>query len=148
MERFVEILAAIDPPRSAQTSPQKGFRKLPGVNNNSQRNASSLVPRRERKTPKAPPPHDAPLAPGSEPGMHDVIGRRKSPRGSDIALALAQHPAETSPDSVGSGTKHAEDPVDQAPSRESARAPWHEWQQSNPGRKLPRVILKVREPGT
>lgn len=166
VERSIEILAAIDPPRSAKPSPPKGIRKLPvpTSHTHAQRTSSSAIARRERKPPKTPPPPQVQqdslqaVTRGSAPGVIDMLGHRKSPRGSDVGLPPARYSAEVVPDVVGGGdlqmpqqATHDSGPSNgnsNAANTANARTPWQQWQQSNPERKLPRVILKVREPGT
>ena len=114
---------------------------------------------RERKIPKTPPPHtlqDGRLASATPyndgPRVVDLIPSRRSPRGTDVGLPPTRHSAEVTPDEVGGIRPQPEQvPRDLGLSNANAadgRIPWQQWQQSHPERKLPRVILKVREPGT
>lgn len=153
VERAVEILAAIDPPQSAKPSPPQTARKLPSAQDGP---VSTLI-LRERKKAKTPPPrpsssarsHDTTLdVPRSEASTRDAIGRRKSPRKSDIVMHPTRDPLEVAPVEEEEKPPAVASLVRSASHDSSTRIPWHEWQQSNPDRKLPRLILKVREPGT
>ena len=128
LERSVEILAVIDPPRSGKPSPPNVNRKLP---------TDSVVQRERNKKPRTPPPpHDTLLVvPRNVAGTLDMIGRRKSPRKSEEKSEVGMI-GSTSRDQVASSSATSVNP----------RVGWHEWQQSNPDRKLPRLILKVRDP--
>jgi hypothetical protein len=161
VERSIEILAAIDPGRSTRASPPKGTGKLPVASDiHTPRTLSSATALRERNPPKTPPPQIpqgrrlANTQPDNDrPGGTDPIPSRKSPRGSDSSVPLTRHSAEVIPDDVGGirPQQPQQVPRDSGSSNVNTaegRLPWHQWQQSNPERKLPRVILKVREPGT